>query len=172
MKAFAKMLGVTLLWIAMADVAGALIVLVLEIFDFLLFNSRALFFVLWFTLGFFSGLFAFSYSNDIAAALPKGEPEKVSATDDDSPRDRFARYKALAVVLAITVLLGYGNYLMGDDGVNDSNYVPDNSNLTYTFLVAIIIGMMLSFFSSASEKPKPQSSESDKSAHSATTSDP
>lgn len=113
-----------------ADLVG---VLAATIFDIILgskYDSAALYYAIWFVIGVFSGIFY------MGACLQRTQGEA-------APGDRIL---ATLVALALSTLLIYIFYQLGEMSTNVDNYdyyVPGHKYVTYTFFITFVVAGFL-----------------------------
>jgi hypothetical protein len=143
----AKIVGCTLAFLIVFDIAGALVSLFFEIVP-LLGVSRPLFYAIWFVAGVFCGLFSYNSAGQLASpkaddfeaarnkAAGKKEKEEDWSNRADSGQTGLLVIFTTAAVLVPLSLLFY--HLWWQYFRSSSNYVPDDGPLSLTFFITVL----------------------------------
>lgn len=135
-----KTVLVLLFCLVAADIAGVLVGSVIDVLP-LKGKSAALFYVIWFVVGAFCGLFAFNMA---------GAWSSPSATKDDWSSLPGSRRTGNVVLLVSAVLLAgltwFFHLIYWSQGVGGEYYVPDSAAHSITFVAAVLGAMILARF--------------------------
>jgi hypothetical protein len=137
-KAAVALLG----WLVLADLAGVVVLTVLDILP-LRFMSGGVAYAVWLVLGIFCGIGA--YNTGGRWALPLGY-------DDDGANDwiRLPRARQVGTIVTVTGILVIGalcalfNRLYWSWGVAGEYYVPDSPSHSLVFFASVLTGIGLS----------------------------
>ncbi len=144
----------TLMLLVAADVAGAIVITVLDIVS-LIGDSPVLAYAIWLVLGVFCGLFTYSIAGDWASAKTTAE----AGAADWSSRvgagwiGLTVMFTSLAVIAALAGLFYWLYWRQG--GGDGDRYVPDSAPHSIVFFLAVAASIIASRFIFMPTPPKP-----------------
>ena len=137
MKRLAKIAGGILLYLVAFDVAGLVLVFVLDVLSL---SFMALYYSIWFVAGVFCGLLSYGSCGGLASTPDQSEESKKPGTDWTSRADaekagRIAVLMTGVIVLPLAVVFYPFSWRSGPD---PSGFVPDNGGLTIVYLGTVL----------------------------------
>jgi len=138
MTTILKTVLVTILCLVIADILGVIVCTFFDVAPIRGSDGALLPYAIWFVLGVFCGLFAFSWS---AGWAVKTEPSEANAKALPPAAANLVFLTGAAVLAG---LAAFFHWLYWSRGVNGEYYVPDSMPHTIVFFIAVLGGMWLS----------------------------
>jgi len=152
MKTLAKVVGCLLACLVIFDIAGVAVVFV---FDVLSFSSTGLYYVLWFVLGVFCGLFSYNFCGDLASASSEQMEDKPGTDWTSRDKSEMAGLVVIVTTGAILLSLSVPFYLYAwQYHLEPSGFVPDSFPLTVTYFVTVLASTIFAHTSMRPDKAR------------------
>jgi H+/Cl- antiporter ClcA len=167
-KRFTKIAGCTLLYLLAFDVVGVILCFLLDVVSSDGSNTIE-YYVIWFVLGVFCGIFGYNSCGSIASAMSNPQSNQGhtipnpanqswknrdwTAREDAAQTGLFVIFTTAVVLFALAIpfyVLHWGQ------GTQPSGYVPDSGPLTITFFATVLASTIFAHKSFRPEPPRPE----------------